>query len=447
MVRPDDTLAAGQRAASNSASRKRHQDFGSSSLHLEDSSGQGWLWSPRTGDIAETRRAASAETFRRRSPSWDLFAEGGPADVCLTPRGQRRANLACIARGEAPATALAPSPRTPRSPRTGQPAKPRQASQPPPKSTQGATTQSAPDVRVHVGELSSVHRARACSVKGHHYKNKSLTSSGLWRDLPLYTPWGLLESTQQPSVSCANVTASRAPSAKRQGEPVVAPYAHAEPEAPVTPRLNSAREQYQKAMCVRSPMASQGDGKTSVASLDGRSGRRPRGTSSPSQQIASGGSARARGQTGRGYPPVNNDVTDASKEPLASPRSPLAESGVPAGMHTRLGRVAIVNTLDGATSEVEILPAATRRSDDCLHGIEESRVTPRRFSLPSQRGVSRQKISTSSGGGATSCQTPRPKVKATNGNMDLKLELAGLRRARAASSGFSARRKPQRWQV
>eukprot|EP00435_Cladocopium_sp_Y103_P059994 s1114_g21.t1 len=107
MVRPDDTLAAGQRAASNSASRKRHQDFGSSSLHLEDSSGQGWLWSPRTGDIAETRRAASAETFRRRSPSWDLFAEGGPADVCLTPRGQRRANLACIARGEAPATALA----------------------------------------------------------------------------------------------------------------------------------------------------------------------------------------------------------------------------------------------------------------------------------------------------------------------------------------------------
>eukprot|EP00435_Cladocopium_sp_Y103_P058783 s1114_g20.t1 len=58
-------------------------------------------------------------------------------------------------------------------------------------------------------------------------------------------------------------------------------------------------------------------------------------------------------------------------------------------MHTRLGRVAIVNTLDGATSEVEILPAATRRSDDCLHGIEESRVTPRRFSLPSQRGVSR----------------------------------------------------------
>lgn len=286
-----------------------------------------------------------------------------------------------------------------------------------------------------------MHRARACSVKGQHYKNKSLISSGLWRDLPLYTPCGLLESTPEPSVSCAKVTA------KRQGE-VVAPYAHGnvEPEAPVTPRLNSAREQYQKAMCVRSPIASQGDGKTSGFSLDGRSGPRPRGASSPSQQIASGGSARARAPTGRGYPPVN-DVKDASKEPLASPRSPLAESGVPAGMHNRLGRIAIVNTLDVATSEVEILPAATRRSDDCLHGIEESRVTPRRFSLPSQRAVSRQKISTSSGGGATSCQTPRPKVKATNGNMDLKLELAGLRRARAASSGFSARRKPQRWQV
>eukprot|EP00434_Breviolum_minutum_P009061 symbB.v1.2.007977.t1/scaffold496.1/size195705/1 len=74
-----------------------------------------------------------------------------------------------------------------------------------------ASTRSASETRAReaVSELSSVHRARACSVKGHHYKNKSLTSSGLWRDLPLYTPSGLLESTQQPSVSCANLTASR----------------------------------------------------------------------------------------------------------------------------------------------------------------------------------------------------------------------------------------------
>eukprot|EP00438_Fugacium_kawagutii_P024444 Skav202117 [mRNA] locus=scaffold1980:133391:138052:+ [translate_table: standard] len=111
--------------------------------------------------------------------------------------------------------------------------------------------------------LSSTQRARACSVKGHHYKNKSLTSSGL----------------TQPSVSCANLTASRPPSAKRQGE-VVAPYADGAPApaAPVTPRQNSARDHYQKAMSARSVLV-EGDAKVS----DDRG--RPRGTSSPSQQV------------------------------------------------------------------------------------------------------------------------------------------------------------------
>ena len=32
---------------------------------FENRCDSGWLWSPRTGDIAQTRRAASAETFRR----------------------------------------------------------------------------------------------------------------------------------------------------------------------------------------------------------------------------------------------------------------------------------------------------------------------------------------------------------------------------------------------
>jgi len=437
-----DDRAAGQRPMNTSGQRKRIQDFGASSVHLEDRSGEGWLWSPRTGDMPQTRRAVSAESFRRRSPSWDLFAEGG-ANVSLTPRGQRKANLASIARGEAPAPAW---PSTPRSPRA---LSSRKGNEPKARPKSEASTRSASETRAReaVSELSSVHRARACSVKGHHYKNKSLTSSGLWRDLPLYTPWGLLESTQQPSVSCANLTASRQ-SAKAPGE-VVAPYAHIpDPETPVTPRTprpNSARDHYQKAMSMRSPLVDEGEERKAATGFEGRSNNRPRGTSSPSQLPVGGspGSARAR----HGYPP--SEVKDAKGKEVITPRSPSA-ADIPAGMHTRLGRIAIAEPLDatievGGRTALSIIPAATRRSDDVLHGIEESRVTPRRFSLPSQRAVSRQKISNNIPG--SNCQTPRPKVKPTNGNADLKLELAGLRRARAASSGFSARRKPQRWQV
>ena len=428
---------AGQRP-NTSGQRKRIQDFGASSVHLEDGSGEGWLWSPRTGDMPQTRRAVSAESFRRRSPSWDLFAEGG-ANVSLTPRGQRKANLASTARGEAPTPAW--SPRALSS---------RKGNEPKARPKSEASTRSASETRAReaVSELSSVHRARASSVKGHHYKNKSLTSSGLWRDLPLYTPSGLLESTQQPSVSCANLTASRQ-SAKARRE-VVAPYAHIpDPETPATPRTprpNSARDRYQKSMSMRSPLVDEGEERKAATGFEGRSNNRPRGTSSPSQLPVAGspGSARAR----HGYPP-SNEVKDAKGKEVITPRSPSA-ADIPAGMHTRLGTIAIAEPLD-ATTEVggrtalSIIPAATRRSDDVLHGIEESRVTPRRFSLPSQRAVSRQKISNNIPG--SNCQTPRPKVKPTNGNADLKLELAGLRRARAASSGFSARRKPQRWQV
>eukprot|EP00434_Breviolum_minutum_P019264 symbB.v1.2.016976.t1/scaffold1272.1/size127520/8 len=300
---------------------------------------------------------------------------------------------------------------------------------------------------------------------------------------------------------------------------VVAPYAHIpDPETPATPRTprpNSARDRYQKSMSMRSPLVDEGEERKAATGFEGRSNNRPRGTSSPSQLPVAGspGSARAR----HGYPPwpqgeyrlhlaarwarvvrsgpncqgcscmgsglgccseetnsshheemtlvrqlawaaPSNEVKDAKGKEVITPRSPSA-ADIPAGMHTRLGTIAIAEPLDATTevggrTAVSIIPAATRRSDDVLHGIEASRVTPRRFSLPSQRAVSRQKISNNIPG--SNCQTPlepqpvlhslhvphhvaprRPKVKPTNGNADLKLELAGLRRARAASSGFS----------
>ncbi|CAK8991438.1 Calcium-dependent protein kinase 1 (PbCDPK1) [Durusdinium trenchii] len=114
-------------------------------------------------------------------------------------------------------------------------------------------------------------------------------------------------------------------------------------------------------------------------------------------------------------------------------------------------------TTDGRVP-TEILLAATRLSDDCLHGIKESRVTPRSFSLPSRRAISRQKLPDSCQGTPSRSRVmPRPSPKATPSpnatparpsvdSVELKLELAGLRRARAATSQFSARRKPQRWQ-
>ncbi|CAK9035108.1 unnamed protein product [Durusdinium trenchii] len=63
------TLPAGQPTSRGTAEpsvarRRVGPDFGTSSLKLEDRSGQGWLWSPRTGDVAEPR-ALSAETYRR----------------------------------------------------------------------------------------------------------------------------------------------------------------------------------------------------------------------------------------------------------------------------------------------------------------------------------------------------------------------------------------------
>ncbi|CAJ1353378.1 unnamed protein product [Effrenium voratum] len=102
MGRPDAAVvppwaaeAAGQRLTPRSG-RKMVASVGpshTSSLRLDDSSGNGWLWSPRTGDAKLQR--ASAEGFQRSSKSWDIFSgrRDGPQEF-LTPRALRKANLA-----------------------------------------------------------------------------------------------------------------------------------------------------------------------------------------------------------------------------------------------------------------------------------------------------------------------------------------------------------------
>eukprot|EP00913_Durusdinium_trenchii_P029763 g27891.t1 len=97
-------------------------------------------------------------------------------------------------------------------------------------------------------------------------------------------------------------------------------------------------------------------------------------------------------------------------------------------------------TTDGRVP-TEILLAATRLSDDCLHGIKESRALP--AATPGTPSRSRVMPRPSPKATPSPNATPaRPSVD----SVELKLELAGLRRARAATSQFSARRKPQRWQ-
>ncbi|CAJ1427467.1 unnamed protein product [Effrenium voratum] len=236
--------------------------------------------------------------------------------------------------------------------------------------------------------LSSVHRARACSVKGHHYRNWTLTSTGLWRDLPLYTPWGLLESVHQPSVNCAvGVSRSQAETPRGPARELEAPYSYVEPTeqlSPRTPRPNSARDHYQKAMCARNPLSDGADPQGEAARTP-----RPRGASSPSQG-SNAGTARARTISGRRS--ENHPWHKEEAAVLQTPRSPadsLKEGNMPAGMHARYGAVAAAlehTALQAAGCDIpmEALPVATRWSDDVLHGIEGSRVTPRKV-CPSRR--------------------------------------------------------------
>eukprot|EP00439_Symbiodinium_sp_Y106_P079039 s1572_g17.t2 len=125
--------------------------------------------------------------------------------------------------------------------------------------------------------LSSVHRARACSIKGHHYKNRSLASAGLWRDMPVFTPWGCLESLHQPSLSCATARVARTTSRSVLPQDMpTSPYAEREPRdaemSPRTPRPGSARAHYQAAMSGTSPIVGEAWG-TEPSEI--RAGSRP----------------------------------------------------------------------------------------------------------------------------------------------------------------------------
>jgi len=471
---PADPHAAGQRSQARSQSLRKRAVSAvavsnlTSTLRLDDSSGKGWLWSPRVGDVRD-ERATSADSFRRKGEHRDLFNPCEGQATFLTPRAQKHAFATALAARTATPSGM----RTPRD--SSRKASARLTSTdsrdrvPTPargvkfEKDESASPRTPRSRAEELSPLSSVHRAHACSIKGHHYQNRSFYSSGLWRDMPLYTPWGLLESMKQPSLSCATARVARGAQAA-PGRELVAPYQEVKEAelSPRTPRPDSARAHYLTAMSVRDPIL----GKAPGASPE-----------------AAGGQSDGAGQSLSPSPrPVSSRLVSEPSRHLAespwhaeaeavakSPRCPTermmsTKLGMPAGMNKRQGAWAAALdrvALEAADCDLpqESLSVATRLSDDCLHKIEGGCGTPRDFNLhahrkeflgsdagprkrvtnraPADKGVPVPPLSE-----RIANRAPADKGEAAGA------DLAGVRRARARASypGFNARQRPPRWQ-
>lgn len=413
-----------------------------SSLQMDDSGGRGWLWSPRTGECQDIR-AASVDSFRRPAPYADLFDPSVDKASLRSPRGLRRA-------AEAQRTTTPSASRLKRAETDRVTSRRVRTESREPAGDKETSPRSPEEQRDgSLSPLSSVHRARACSIKGHHYKNRSLASAGLWRDMPTFTPWGCLESLHQPSLSCATARVARTTSrSATPGRQPTSPYAEREPRdaemSPRTPRPDSARAHYQAAMSGTNPIVGKAWG---TDPSETQAGSRPSSCVRASPTSSADGLSRLHSSLTRQLAETSPWHVEAAAV-AKSPRSPVesmlsVENGLPAGMITKHGAVAaaldrVALEAAGCAAPMEKLKVGTRLSDTCLRKIEGACGTPRHFAPPSRsRNDTHEK---------KPVMKWRPKV--TNGGVP-GLELAGDRRARAACarSGFNGLPKaPPRWQ-
>eukprot|EP00931_Biecheleriopsis_adriatica_P065759 TRINITY_DN40236_c0_g1_i1.p1 TRINITY_DN40236_c0_g1~~TRINITY_DN40236_c0_g1_i1.p1 ORF type:complete len:532 (+),score=45.03 TRINITY_DN40236_c0_g1_i1:21-1616(+) len=521
-ARMDRSKPAGERLPSRSTRRKNFPDgiIFRSSIQMSERSGDNWCWSPKHGN-SPIQRELSADAWRRHRPELDLFSSGSGAASseevpALTPRARRCATMAAMAasagaakdlspRSERPgsssraksaerptlslysAGAESPMRRATSTPRTGRPTPPQQAQNSRPTSPRGLDVFA--NSEPFLGELPSEQpppQARVQAAKTAHH------SPGLWREMPVHTRWGPLESTQYPGAMHASAAARASkPFSDRTGKrrlPADAPgQAPADADQPVPDPPNSARTYYLDSMHQRSPIPHDpGHGASSVtppdrpSELSPRLGR-PRGSSSPGQRSASlacgQGSARHHGVSPG---PWHMEEEAIKKSPRAhlSPRSavseldPVSTQTLPAGMHYQCGPAAaalesVAVEADGSQWPNEPLQAAIASTDDRVHPVEGS-VSPRRFCPPSKEGKEGRVPGAGEQRPRSARSSSRTGVhKATRGydnpkllldshaaagfpGPELQLDLAGFRRARAASAGFgqaALRARNHRWRL
>jgi len=311
--------------------------------------------------------------------------------------------------------------------------------------------------------------------------------------MPVFTAWGVLESTQQPGVAHASAAAraSKSPIGRSAAAlkhhfsmdepPTLEPYpGFSHREDSVEQRFdppNSARAQWLEQMTGRpSPITGLDTvpgGDLGEESSPRRGKSCPRGTSSPSQRGASKASGGGGPPSARQRGPWHQEEAAVLKSPRAPEECLPKDAGgfqgaMPAGMYYQSGASAAAlekAAVQAAGHELpsEPLQAATSLSDEHVHRVEGAVATPRHFCPPSRRPNQAQAAAMASltgqdpRGGRSSSRPQRG--ERNNGNIsdsigggtrepgpELNLDLAGFRRARAASSGFSRARSRHRQQ-
>lgn len=234
----------------------------------------------------------------------------------------------------------------------------------------------------------------------------------------------------------------------------------------------SARVQYLREM--RSDAASFRDRSFDLKHPENAHSSLPRGLS-PRQGSASQASGGGRGRHSCNMFPWQSEENAILKSPREPTQSMSADSGgMPAGMFHESGSAAAALEraavhAAGHKEPMERLQMATLRSDELVHPMEGSCVTPRSFVPPSRRprdyrdssrtrcqgsgNQSFSRIGSQSSPGKSSRKQddfddfswPGP----SSPGPELQLDLPGMRRARAASSGYSRTgpRRIARWRI
>lgn len=439
------------------------------SVRLDAAAGDGVEWMPSTGNTI--KRAVSAPgTWRRLHGMPDLFAGGEDAGrqqgSCLTPRASRTAVRSQHASAErtaattatpaaAAASGAAAAAATPRSALAAR-AVPRPISALSPR-LRRPPEEPAPEVMPQ----SPVKR------DAHH-------SPGIWREMPTFSRWGRLDSMRQPSVAVAVAVAGMNKAEQAASQEQVLPYPGFVPKGEEIQEERqqaptSARAHYLKEMLSNGVRCdTQSD---DMQNLDEHS-TRPRGLS-PRQRSASWASGGGRSRRGHRMSPWQSEENAILKSPREPTQSMSGDAGpMPAGMHPQAGWAAAALEraavhAAGYEEPMEPLQLATGRSDDVVHPMEGSCVTPRNFCPPSRcprnyRSSNRTGNlsspnksfsiagSQSSHGKSSHIQDDDFSWPGTSSpGPELRLDLPGLRRARAASSGYSKAgpRRTARWRV
>lgn len=429
---------------------------------------------PSRGDTI--KRAVSAPgTWRRLKGVPDLFASGrdagSPQGSCWSPRALRTAARSQQASAErtaattaTPAAQAATGAAAAPTPRGAQAARPNSALSPRFHGPPSDQPNSALSPRHLVESEQTVPEVMPVRRDAHF-------SQGIWREMPTFSRWGRLDSVRQPSiavsVACINKPEQAAPHEQ------VGPYPGFVPDSAELPEERqqaptSARAYYLKEM---NSDGARFDTPPGDPQTPDQHSTRPRGLS-PRQRSASWASGGGRGRRRyNGTSPWQCEEDAILKSPREPTQSMSSDAGpMPAGMHHQAGWAAAALEraavhAAGYKEPMEPLQLATGRSDDLIHPTEGSCVTPRNFFCPPSRNSRNYRSSNRTGSqnspnksfSNTGSQCSHSKLS-RNDDDDCwpgtsspgpELDLPGLRRARAASSGYSRAgpRRPARWRV